>query len=251
MRCTEWLPVARPKLVRYRSLASVAPRAAIGDRGRSTTNMRSLSLFLTLVIHISAAWSQDVSHFRRAEIPRNESRLSELARVREFRCDYDLARFTQGTLLIAEVFRDGKCIDRFRLSRAKYDESEKNTTGVISIGWQRDTHHLVSVHDNGVFYSPWTASFNLPDFSPVDAYYFSDSLPERRKPDKEGSGYFDFELYPVIGLCGQRTRKIRYPDNADTQSFLKACNIAGAQDAIIIYMYFSPMDEEPALKFNK
>ncbi len=33
-RCTEWLPVARPMRTRYARLASVAPRVAIGDRGR-------------------------------------------------------------------------------------------------------------------------------------------------------------------------------------------------------------------------
>ena len=213
--------------------------------------MRTLTLLLISLINTALAWSQETSHFRRAEIPSNESRLSELGRVREFRCNYELARFTQGTLLIAEVYRDGKCIDRFRLSRAKYDESKKEHVGVISIGWQRDAHDLVSVHDNGDSYSPWTASVHLPDFNPVDAYYFSDSLPEKRKPDKEGSGYFDFELYPVIGLCGQRNLKIRYPEIADTQSFLKSCELAGAKDAVIVYLYFSPLDEEPALKFTK
>jgi hypothetical protein len=168
--------------------------------------------------------------------------------VREFRCNYDLARFTQGTLLIAEVFRDGKCIDRFRLSRAKYDESKKGKTGIISFGWQRNAHDLVSVHDNGDFYSPWTESVHLADFIPVDACYFADSLPEKRKVEGSGS---DFELYPVIGLCGQRTHKIHYPETADTQSFLKSCAFAGAKDAVVIYLYFSPFDEEPAVKFTK
>ena len=210
--------------------------------------MRSIIAFLISLILSPLAWGQDTSHFRRADIPRSESRLSELAGVREFRCDYDLARFTQGTLLIAEVFRDGKCIDRFRLSRAKYDKSKKDKTGIICFGWQRNAHNLVSVHDNGDFYSPWTASIHLPNFDPVDAYYFADSLPEKRKP--EGSG-FDFELYPVIGFCGQRTHKIRSPEAADTQSFLKSCDLAGAKDAVIVYLYFSSLDEEPAVKFTK
>src|SRR5262245_22871564 len=213
--------------------------------------MRSIIAFLISLILSPLAWGQDISHFRRADIPRSESRLSELAGVREFRCDYDLARFTQGTLLIAEVFRDGKCIDRFRLSRAKYDESRKGKTGIISFGWQRDARDLVSVHDNGDFYSPWTASIHLPDFNPVDACYFADSRPEKRKPDKSGSGHFDFELYPVIGLCGERTHKIRYPEIADTQTFLKSCELAGAKDAVIVFLYLSPSDEEPALRFTK
>jgi hypothetical protein len=213
--------------------------------------MTYLRIYLTAFAVASSAWSQDVSHFRRAEIPRNESRLSELSRVREFRCDYDLAHFIQGTLLIAEVFHDGKCVARYRLSRAKYDTAKKGKTGIISIGWQRDNHDLVSVHDNGDFYSPWVASIHLPDFTPLDACYFADSAPEKRKPDRDGKGYFDFDLYPVIGFCGPRTRKIRYPEKGDTQSFLDACRSGGAQDAVIIYLYFSPYDEEPALKFNE
>ena len=128
---------------------------------------------------------------------------------------------------------------------------QEDKTGIISIGWHRDAHNLVSVHDNGDIYSPWTESVHLADFIPVDAYYFADSSPEKRKPDKKGSGYFDYELYPVIGLCGQRTHKIRYPETADTQSFLKSCALAGAKDAVVIYLYFSPLDEEPALKFTK
>jgi hypothetical protein len=211
--------------------------------------MRTLTMFLILLFSRSLGWGQDVCHFRHADIPRNEARLSELARVREFRCDYEFPRFTQGTLLLAERFRNGKCIERFRLSRAKYDSSRGDNTGIISIGWQRDAHNLVSVHDNGDFYSPWTGSAHLEDFDPVDACYFADSSPEKRKPDLEGSGYFDFALYPVIGLCGQRKYKINYPDKADTQSFLQACR--GAADAVVIYLYFSPYDEQPALKFTK
>ncbi len=206
-------------------------------------------LVITILFHVATAWAQKTSHFRPAEIPRNESRLSELSGVREFRIDYELARSTQGTLLFAEVFRDGKCINRFRLSRAKYDKSKQEKTGVISLGWQRDSRNLVSVHDNGAFYSPWTASVHLPDFSPNDAYYFSDSLPEKRKPDeKDGS---DIELFPVIGLCGERSVQIAYPKGGDAQAFLKACSSAGVKDAVVIYLYFSPLDEEPSLKFTK
>jgi hypothetical protein len=203
----------------------------------------SLSLILTALVG-----GRDVSHFRRVDVPANESRLSALNGVKEFRCAYELARFTQGTLLIAEVFRDGKCVDRFRLSHAKYHQSTKSTTGIISIGWQADNRKLVSVHDNGHRYSPWTASAHLADFNLMDAHYFSDSLPEKRKP--EGSG-FDFELYPVLGLCGERSLQIAYPENGDAQSFLKACSDAGAKDAVVVYLYFSPLDEHPAVKFTR
>jgi hypothetical protein len=215
----------------------------------TTTSLGAVSLSLILT---STVWGQDVSHFRRAEVPANESRLSALNGVKEFRYAYELARFTPGTLLIAEVFRDGKCVDRFRLSRAKYDESKKSTTGVISIGWQSDNRKLVSVHDNGNRYSPWTASAQLADFNLMrEAYYFSDSLPEKRNPDKLRSEYYDFELYPVLGLCGERSLQIAYPKDGDAQSFLKACSLAGVKDAVVVYLYFSPLDEEPAVKFTK
>lgn len=217
----------------------------------TTLTMKHASFYFTTVCTIWAvvcapASSQDASHFRRADIPRNEHRLLALAGVREFRCDYELARFAQGSLLIAELFRDGKCIQRFRLARAKHDQSKKDKTGTLSIGWQGDAHTLVSVHDTGDSHGPWTGSIHLDSFIPEDACYFAESLPERRK--SEGTGV-DVELYPVLGLCGQRTHQIHYPEAGDAQAFLKSCTSAGARDAVVIYLYSSPLDEEPALKF--
>lgn len=195
-----------------------------------------------IFLFVAPAWSQDVSHFRRAEIPRNESRLSELARVREFRIDYEMARYSNSSILIAEVYRDGKCIQRYRLSHAVNTTAKESNTGVISIGWQRDGHNLVCVHDNGNVYSPWTGSAHLPDFSPFDAYYFTDSLPEKRKSDKHG---VDFELSPVIGLCGERYSQINYPKNGNAQSFLEACKNAESKDAVIIYLYSTDGGDAP------
>src|SRR5688500_11779335 len=121
----------------------------------TTTSLGTVSLSLMLT---SLVCGQDVSHFRRAEVPANEARLSALNDVTGFRCEHDIARFTLAPLLIAEVFREGHCVDRFRLSHAKYRQSKKSTTGIISIGWRQDGRKLVSVHDNGHRYSPWTAS---------------------------------------------------------------------------------------------
>jgi hypothetical protein len=200
-----------------------------------------------MIFHAASAWGQEVSHFRYAEIPKNESRLSELARVREFRCDYELTGSTPYTKLIVEVFKDGKSVDRYLLSTAVYSQTTKNAKGIISIGWNRDTHNLVSVQENGERYSPWTGCAHISDFSPMDAYYFSDSLPETRKA--EGDGY-DFQLYPVIGLCGERNSQIDYPKNGKSQSFLKACTDAGAKDAVIVYLYYSD-GGQPNMKFTK
>ncbi|MFD0893130.1 hypothetical protein KBB96_17050 [Luteolibacter ambystomatis] len=206
-------------------------------------------LFLAILPCLSmAAYGEDLSHFRRAEIPRSEARLSELAGVREFRCDYELGRAIQGTLLIAERYKDGACIGRFRLARAKYDTSRNHRTGIISLGWQRDAERLVSVHDNGDMYSPWTARAVFPGFKPMDACYFTNSKPEARKPERQGG--LGFELYPVMAICGERNRQIRYPESPDTRSFLAACGEAGASEAVIIYLYFSPSDEEPSAGFS-
>ncbi len=209
--------------------------------------MYPLAMLLLLVCHFPAK-GEDLSHFRRADIPRNESRLSALAGVREFRCNYDLARFSQGTLLIAEVYKDGKRTHVYRLSRAKYDGSGKNKEGIISIGWRGDSHTLVSVHDNGDLYSPWTAFVLLPDFVPFDAFYFADSSPEKRGPERKGG--MSFELYPVLGICGQRNAKIAYQSVHDQASFLAACRRSGAKEAVVFSLYLSDRDEDPSVKFD-
>jgi len=201
---------------------------------------------LTLLVIPAAVRGQEVSHFKRVDIPLNERRVSELGRVWEFRCEYELAKFTQGALLVAELYRDGKCAGRFHLSRIKFDESRQTRSGTLSLGWQRDTHNLISVIDNGVSVWPST-SVHLEAFEPLDACYFTDSPPEKRKAGRRGG--MDCELYPVMGLCGQRSLKIKYPEKPDAGSFLKACREAGAKTAVIIYLYPSPMDEDPGLGF--
>ena len=109
-----------------------------------------------------APHEEAVAHFSEADIPRNEQLLMALARVREFRCDYDLAHHSPFTVLIAEYYEDGKRVSVHRLCMAVYDQSLKNKKGVITIGWHRDHRKLIGVHDNGQFYSPWTGSVDLP-----------------------------------------------------------------------------------------
>jgi hypothetical protein len=190
----------------------------------------------------------DGFHFLPDEIPADEVRLLELGRIREFRATYELGEFSQGTLLIAELYEDGRATKVFRLSRAKYDSVKRTLTGTLSFGWNRDRHHLVSLNDNGDFHTPWPAKIELRDFSPSDAFYFRDSVPEVRKP--EGGG-MEFKLYPVVGLCGERTALIRDSEMKTRDDFLKACREAGARNALMIYMYMSPFDEEPPLKFEE
>jgi hypothetical protein len=200
----------------------------------------------------AGAATETSAHFEALEIPANEARLSELARVREFRCRYNLAAFTQGSLLIAEYYRDGKRAGTYRLSRAKYDTRLGKKTGILSFGWNRDLHTLTSVQDNGDFYSPWTASIPLKNFAPLDAFYFSTSKPEERTPESKPSpGSLPFKLYPVLGLCGERTHKIAYSQVREAKDFLKACQAAGARDAVLVYFYESASDGEPAMLFSK
>jgi hypothetical protein len=215
--------------------------------------MRS-PIFATLLWLVTsfAAAGDDTAHFKRLDIPKNEARLSELAGVREFRCSFELGHFCIETLLIAEVFHDGKCTKRYRLSRIPYDPDTKIVTGTISIGWQSIAHRIVSVQDRTG--SEWveSASAPAPNFEPWprDQFYFVDSRGEKRR-----EGDRDFELFPVLGFCGPHERmQIRLVDVRDKESFLAACKAAHEMDAVVIYIYMNQFGltyEDPPLEFNE
>jgi hypothetical protein len=209
--------------------------------------LRSIAVAGVIIAGLQAALAGDY-HFRPATIPANEARLMELARVREFRGSYELGEFRQGTLLIAELYVDGQPVKAFRLARAKYGTDRQSRTGTLAFGWHRDARQLVSVHDNGELYSPWTAKIDLPDFSPQDAHWFTDSAPVERKPDRDGS--VPFQLYPVMGLCGERSLQVRYSGVKTSEDFAKACQAAGAKSSVVIYLYLSPYDAQPSMKFE-
>ncbi|MEO8205283.1 MAG: hypothetical protein ABI615_03825 [Chthoniobacterales bacterium] len=214
--------------------------------------MKFFKFFLLSILWPTGIYcqSEDVCHFQRVDIPRDESRLSALAGLREWRCDYEFSRFSPYALLIAEVYKDGACVGKYRLSYAVYDNTKKTKNGIISIGWQKNTDTLVSVNDNGEFYSPWAESIHLFDFQPVDAFFFSNSAPEKRKPEKKNAAYRDFELYPVVGICGARNLKIAYGDITTAKQFLSACWSAKAKNAVIIYLYMTD-GGDPAMNFSK
>jgi hypothetical protein len=104
------------------------------------------------------------------------------------------------------------------------------------------------VNDTGDLYSPWTAKTDLPEFSPQDAHWFADSAPEIRKPARDSS--VSFELYPVMGICGERTLQMRDSGVKTSEDFVNACTAAGAKSAVMIYLYKSTHDEEPSIKFE-
>jgi len=201
-----------------------------------------------LMITAPAATLAGDFHFRPTPVPAEAARLMELARVREFRGSYELGEFCQGTLLIAELHVAGQPVRSFRLSRAKYDRAKQTRTGTLSFGWHRDARQLVSVNDNGDLYSPWTAKIGLPDFSPQDAYWFANSAPEPRKAAQDW--HISFELYPVMGLCGERSAQINYAGVKSGEDFVKACTATGAKSCVLIYLYKSTHDEEPSIKFE-
>lgn len=209
--------------------------------------LRSIAAASVIVTTAGTALATDF-HFRPAPIPANEARLMELARIREFRGSYDLGEFCQGTLLIAELHVEGQPVKAYRLSRAKYDRAKQTLSGTLAFGWQRDTHQLVSVNDNGDLYSPWTAKIDLPAFSPLDSHWFTDSASEERKPAQQG--HFAFQLYPVMGLCGERTLQVNYSNVKSGEDFVTACKTAGAKSALMIYLYLSPHDGEPSMNFE-
>ena len=209
--------------------------------------LRTIAAAAVIITATATALAGD-NHFRPAAIPANEARLMELARIREFRGSYEIAEFCQGTLLIAELHVEGQPVKAYRLSRAKYDLSKQTRSGTLAFGWHRDTHQLVSVNDNGDLYSPWSAKIDLSDFSPQDAYWFESSAPEDRKPPQEGQ--LPFQLYPVMGLCGERSLHVNYSKVKTAGDFVTATKTAGAKSAVVIYLYASPHDEEPSMNFE-
>lgn len=188
-------------------------------------------------------------HFRPVEIPANEVRLMELARVREFRVAYELGESSPQTLLVAELYTFGKPTRVFRLSRAIYPPGKQSSSGTISFGWNRDARHLVCVHDNGrpELYSPFSAKINLPEFSPMDAFYFQDSTAEDRGSE---SGGVKFRLYPVAGWCGERSLQIRSEGVKSVKDYVAACASAGAKNAVVVYVYRSEYGGDPPMKFE-
>lgn len=214
--------------------------------------MKTFPLYLVfatagIVMGFQAALAQGY-HFRPVAIPAGEVRLMELARIREFRSSYEMGEFCQGTLLIAELHDDGKAVKSFLLSRAKHDTAKQGRSGLLSLGWHRDLHQLVSLNDDGDLHGPWVAKIDLPDFKPFDACYFQNSLPEEREPARGGG--LKFKLYPVVGLCGDRTAQIDYSEVKTREDFLKACKAAGAKNMLMIYLYPSPFDEQPSVEFQ-
>jgi hypothetical protein len=209
--------------------------------------LRSIAVAGMIAAAPQAALAGDF-HFRPAAVPAHEARLMELARIREFRGGYELGEFSQGTLLIAVLHVEGQPAKAFRLSRAKYDAAKQTRTGTLSFGWHRDARHLVSVHDNGDFHSPWTAKIDLPDFSPQDAHWFEHSAPEERKPARDW--HLSFDLYPVMGLCGERTAQVNYANVKTGDDFVTACKAAGAKSSVMVYLYPSLHDEEPSMRFE-
>ena len=115
------------------------------------------------------------------------------------------------------------------------------------LGWNQEKHELISVIDNQQFYSPWTASVVLKDFSYFDHFFFEDSVSEIRHSVEDNS---DFKIYPVVGMCGNRQLKMNEMGFKDATSFLQVCAGARAKNALVIYLYKSVGGGEAPLRFN-
>ncbi|MGJ8676734.1 MAG: hypothetical protein ACSHX0_04400 [Akkermansiaceae bacterium] len=161
------------------------------------------------------ASAQEICHFTKIEIPRNEARLMELVRVIEFRCDCILPKvliekshkdtqFMNNTQFIAERYQDGKCVSRQCFSLGMYSKAqlfEGNYRGIISFGWHMDEQTLVGVNDTGYFHQ--TGFAQLPSFDsgrPNLWMFFEDSKPESRI----SKGGLHFDLYPIIAIRGSK-----------------------------------------------
>jgi len=227
--------------------------------------MKSFYSLITLAVFLvgstSRVFPDETDHFRKFQVPPDEARILALTGVREFRCDYEInesnaksfginspSNYQQDFCLFAELYSQGKCIGRYRLARATslFKDPKLPLKGIISIGWNAKDHELISVIDNGQFYTPWSAFVILKDFQCMDDFFFENSEPEKRHSDESG----DFELYPVVGICGERNTKISYIGVSNAAAFLKRCQEAHARFALMIYLYKASGGEDPSLSFN-
>ena len=197
-------------------------------------------------------------------MPPDEARILALTGVREFRCDYEVMpspsitqniqgsqfNYQEDLQLFAELYEGTTCVGRYRLAVSvnAFNDLTLPLKGIFSFGWNNEKHELVSVIDNKQFYSPWTASLILKDFSYVDHFFFENSAPEKRQSEYEAN---DFNIYPVVGICGDRNLKISYWGITDVPSFLKVCKQSHAQKAIVIYLYKGLGGGDVPLKFDE
>jgi hypothetical protein len=213
--------------------------------------MKLHSLILIALLINCRAHAQDICHFTKVDIPRNEARLLELARVIEFRCDSILPQVQvdegSGTSqFIAERYQNGKCVGRqcFSLGVFSKDELLKGSyRGIISFGWHMDDQKLVGVHDTGYFHQ--TGFANLPGFDanrPNPWVCFKDSQAEPRT----SNGGLHFDLYPIIAMRGSKPWTVNgaiisgrlasafysLPSDQLTSAFKKY------PDAVIVYLSF-------------
>jgi hypothetical protein len=200
---------------------------------------------------VTSVLAMDPDHFLEVKVPPDEAHALALTGVREFSCSYQVLpppllrqnppgsefNYQQDLQLFAELYEGTSCVGRYRLASSvnAFNGLNLPLKGALSFGWNSRSHELVSVIDNGQFYSPWSASAIFKDFSCRDHSFFENSAPEKRqRMTSEGP---DFEIYPVVGICGDRRLKMQKTGFANAASFLKACQNAGAANAVVIYLY--------------
>ena len=228
-------------------------------------SLLSLAVFAAVILFSTSGstFADDEDHFRKFKVPSDEARILALTGVREFRCDYEVMpspslqqniqgsqfNYQQDLQLFAELYQGTTCVGRYRLAFSVNAFHDLNTPlkGILSFGWNHEKHELISVIDNEQLYTPWTATLVLMDFSYVDYFFFENSTPEKRS-SRYDSG--EFEVYPVVGICGDRNFKINYSAETDAASFLKDCEHSRAKNAIVIYLYKSS-GGGPPLKFDE
>jgi hypothetical protein len=203
---------------------------------------------LLLLFAAGSALADDSDHFRKFPVPPDEARILALAGIREARCDYEIhldsksfsptspGHYQNDFELFAELYHGTTRIGRYRLPFAVngFTDPSVPLKGIFSFGWSEEKHELTAVIDNGQIYSPWSASVVLQDFSYFDYHFFEDSAPEKRRDDYGGD---EMNVYPVVGICGYRDHKMNFERDQDATAFLGSCERAGAQHAIIVYLY--------------
>lgn len=216
---------------------------------------------LILAIHLicGSVYAEDACEFSAVEIPRNERRLMELARVVEFRCEAALPQAlvddeAHGNCqFIAERYQDGKCVGRQWFSASKHsigEITEGSYESIISFGWHMDEQKLVGVHDTGYFHRSGVVM--LPEFSkgrPHLSQFFRNSEAEPRISE---SG-IRLNLYPIIALRGSKPRALNdgtVIEGRTGTAVLSTNSFKSYPDAVIVYLYVGTGQPTPVLEVS-
>jgi len=186
--------------------------------------------------------AQEFCSFTKVSISDNDKRLLELSRIIEYRSESFIpesireAHNAFDTCLVAERYKDGKCVSREMFSAGKLAQArDGGNKGVISFGWNIEKQSLSGVNGSGNFRFP--GHIKLQNFNPSSPRY--SSFFKISKPEVRIILNYKSTIYPVfgiIGLEGEPKRLSKSLDNLSSEQL--STHYKSQKDAVIVYLCF-------------